>query len=412
MRKAAAVALVATGLLGSPASAQPEQVAVLFVGSAPERSPARWRTWRVHVERAARIAGYAVVDDPVAYAQERLRAWGPIPPARVEGLREVEQLLVEARRASATLREGEALGRLARAEQLVRDHADVAGAAAWLAEVQTAMGVTAAQAGIPALVEVALSRAATLDPSRGVHAAEAPPAVVARARAIARAVATRSTGSFEVRTDAEGARVFLDDEDLGPAPRIVRAPVGTHVLRVQAPGRLPWGRIVEVLEGRRPPVEVRLAPDPLVSHARLLRRAAEDHDGSAVAAALRALPGIGAAWIVEIGDGARDRALLTACSVEDCAETRRLSVDEVPIVIPRRAPHRERLPAADVTSHRAWLREPAPPPPPPPPPTAWWERWYLWAGAAVIVGATVGGALWLTRPEPRESRRVVIDPMF
>ncbi len=393
-------------LLGSAAEAQPRRAAILF---AEEGEPARRATWQVHVERAARVAGYVVVGDAAAWATERAADLGPVAPRRVEAFRTVEALLVEARQAAATLREGEALALLVRAERIARDHADVPGAAAWLAEVETAVGITAAQAGIPTLVEAALSRAATLDPSRGVRAAEAPPAIVARAEAIARAVATRPTGTFEVRADADGARVFLDDEDLGTAPRPVRAPVGLHVLRVEAPGRLPWGRAVRVFEGRRPPVEVRLAPDPLLAAARRLRHAAGAADPEAVAAALGVLAGLDAAWIVQVGDGAQDRALLTPCDGSGCAEPRRLEVDEVPIVVGDHAPSPAGRVRAALVAGRSWLLEPAPEVPPPPPPAPWWQRWYTWAGAAVLAGAAVGAAVWLTRPDPAQEHVYVVD---
>ena len=387
-----------------PAAAQPEGVLVTYGG---EAAPRALSTWKEHVERAATAAGYTVIEDPVEHAIARSGS-GAVLPARVSAFIEVETLLVEARQAAAALREGRALALLARAERLAEDHADVPGSAAWIAEVQTAIGITAAQAGISELMEHALAKAATLDATRGVRAAEAPPAVVTRASAIARAVATRPTGSFEVRASVPGARVFLDDEEVGVAPRLVRAPVGRHVLRVEAPGHLPWGRAVNVLEGARPAVEVALAPDPLVTLAREIGAAGRALDAAIAAGAVGAVPGVDAVWMIEIGPGPRNRALFVACTGAGCTEPRRLEIDEVPIVIPRARVELSRI-AALVASARRWLREPEPTRRPPPA-LAWWERWYVWAGAAVLLGGAVAGVVVLAQPDRGEARRVIVDP--
>ena len=384
-----------------------QKVAVTFSG---EADPRVLRTWRGHVERAATAAGYEIVEDPVAWAAARAAALGDVRRERIAPFREVESMLVEARRATASLSEGAALAVLARAERIVTDHVDVPGATAWLAEVYTAIGITAAQAGATQLMEDALSKAATLDRTRGVRAAEAPPEVVERAEAIASAVLTRETGSFEVRTSAPDARVFLDDEEIGPAPRVVRAPVGRHVLRVTAPGYLPWGRAIEVHEGRRAPIDVALSPDPIVREARALASAAHAVDPERIRAALSELPGLSASWVIHVGAAPRERALFLACSSMGCAEPRRLEVDEVPIVIPRgtaAAPHVRDA----IESGRVWVHEP-PPPTLPPEELSLWQRWWVWAGVLVVVGAAVSAAIVLTRPESEQRRRFVIDPEF
>ena len=390
-----------------PEESRVRQVAVMYSN---EGGPRALRTWQGHVERAATAAGYAIVDDPVAWANARAAALGDVRRERVEPFREVEGMLVEARRESASLREGAALSLLARAEGIVADHADVPGAAAWLAEVYTAIGITAAQAGSSRLMEDALSKAATLDRTRGVRAAEAPPEVVARAEAIAGAVATRETGSFEVRASAPNARVFLDDEEIGAVPRVVRAPVGRHVLRVTAEGHLPWGRAIEVLEGRRATIDVALSPDPIVREARSLSAAARVIDPEQIASSVSALRGLDAAWVIHVGEAPRYRALFVACTARGCAEPRRLEVDEVPIVIPRGSAGSSHVRDA-IVSGRLWVRAP-PPRTLPPEELSLWERWWVWAGAAVIVGAAVSAAIVLTRPESEQRRHVVVDPDF
>jgi hypothetical protein len=357
-----------------------------------------------HVERAARASGRTLVRvEP--WVMDRIARIGTIAPDRVDVFAEVESMLSAAQRELAALRDHRALAILASAARIADDHADVPGAAGWIAEVQTAIGIAAAQAGEVALMEVAFTRAALMDPSRGVRAAEAPSHVVERAAAIARDVATRPTGSFEVRAGAAivAPRVFLNDREVGPAPQLVRAPVGAHVLRVVAPGHRPWGRVVQVLEGRRAPVTVELSPDPLLVEARRLERAAGLDDAAAMTSAVGRL-GLEGAWVLEIGGGERDRALLTICDSTGCARTRRLEVDEIPIVVPRSLA--SLAPASfggPLSAHRAWLVDPAPTVLPPPLPR-WWERWYVWVAAGVVLaGGILGGVILAEelRPEPR-----------
>jgi hypothetical protein len=322
---------------------------------------------------------------------------GGIAEADVAALASVERLLAEARREAAALREGAALRRLAEAERIADGRANVPGAARFIAEVQVAIGITAAQAGLLDLSERALIRAATLDPSRGIRAAEAPPEVVARAERIARATATAPVGSFEVAASSPVARVFLDDVEIGTAPRAVRAPIGRHVLRIEAPGYLPYGRVIDVLEGERPPVAVRLAPDPIVRAVRALDDAVVAGDLGAVAPAIAGLAEVGVplagVYVVEVGSGPRVRGLLVRCA-PDCGVSARIEGPGAQVVV-----------TADTAreAHLEWLREPLPVAAPPPGPTPWIERWYVWAVVSALVagtGVVVGIATDPAEPTP------------
>lgn len=369
--------------------------------------------WQTHLERAARVSGQIPVTDIAAWSVEHGERPDEVDRDQVAVFREVERLLVSARAEASALREAAALTALASAERLTEANADVPGSAGWIAEVQTAVGITAAQAGLDALMEGALSHAATIDGGRRVLAADAPPTVVARAAEIARAVATGPRGSFEVSADAPGAVVFLDDQELGLAPQVVEAPVGRHVLRVTALGWRPYGRVVGVLEGRRLPIDVHLSRSASVASSERLVAAGRALNLDAVAEALVALQRersrLSSVWLVEIGGGPRDRALLTICFPHGCSETRRLEVDEVPIIVSGAralAASAARLPFA---LHRDWLLERVPVEPPPPPPTPWWERWYFWVATGVVAGAAGAAAYTLLRPEPEQRLRVVVD---
>lgn len=394
----------------APASAQPAEAPVLVVLVGPGAPDARRRTaWRERVASAAP----ARVADPADHARARLAP--PLPRSRVRSLREVERRIVAARRDAAALREAAALRSLAGAARIAEDAADVPGAAGWIAEVHTALAVTAAQAGHVGLASASLTRAALLDPGRGLRAAEAPPELVARAAEIARGVASRPAGELVVRVDAPGARVFLDDAPLGEAPATLRAPVGQHVLRITAPGHVTYGRPFDVLEGRRADVTVHLSPTPELTAARALADDARRYDLREVRATLAALAAAGvelSVWMVDVGDGPRDRATLTPCASDGCRSVIRLEAGE-PIAAPSSGPE---PPLDEVFAARrsalAWLDEPAPPPPPPPPPTPWWRRPHVWIAWAAIVGGALAGAILTARPEPerRLDTTVIFDP--
>jgi hypothetical protein len=382
----------------SPAFAQstaPDAAIVLVSGQDGAPLP-RVREFSTHVERAARRRGYEVIREPVGWAEGRALALGALDDDRVKAFEQVERKIVFARGRTAMLRESEALDALAQADRIAQAHADVPGAAAWIAEVQTAIGITASQVGLDELAADAFRRVATLDPSRGVRAAEAPPEVCRRAAEITAAVAMRPRGSFQVRTSAPNARVFLDDRELGTLPRIVRAPVGTHVLRVEAPGRSPWGQVVEVLEGRRPPMVVALAPDPLVVAARRLTGAVATLDAQ-VADPLRQQLGVPAVWLVRVGADDRDRALLMRCVEGGCERPRRLSLDQVPFVLSEPHPAAVEEIAVATAEGRDWMAEEEVIVPPPPP-TPWWRRWYVWVGVGAVVAGAIAAIAVATRP--------------
>lgn len=404
--------IIALFLLGffrcTVALAQGPAQAVVLVSADEHAPPGRVRAFATHIERAARMAGYGVMREPVGWAEGRVSELGTLSVDRVDAFRRVERLIIAARANTAGLMESRALAELHRAATLTRSLADVPGAAAWIAEVQTTLGITAAQAGLPDLAEDAFARAATLDPSRGVRAAEAPPAVVERAAGILAAVARRPRGSFEVRATSAGARVFLDDREVGLAPRIVRAPVGTHVLRVEAPGMTPWGSVLDVLEGRRPPVVVELAPDRLVASARRLVAASARFD-PVDALHQGASLGVDAVWLARVGAGPEDRALLIRCTNGGCDEPQRLALDEVPFVLSAATPRPWEAVRVGQGTGAIWLDGRAVQPPPPEV-VPFYRRWYVWAGLAVLAGGAAAAIAAAAQPDAQQVYEVEVVP--
>jgi hypothetical protein len=335
-------------------------------------------------------------------------AWARLPPtiarARIGLLADIESRLAEARAHAAALREADALATLAQAASLSEQLGDVPGAAAWQAEVQLTIGAIAAQAGLQAFAEFSFRRAALLEPGRRLLQAEAPPTVVEAYERVARRLALSPVGGFEVRSAVPAASVYLDDVLQGVAPLRVRAIVGRHLLRVQAAGYRPYGALIDVLEGSRPPIEIALSPEPVLDAAEQLEQAARRGDYDGVVRGLRAVREFtGSAYstlVVELSQDAR-RALLVRCQVSGCDGAERLP-DQT-----GGTPERHALTAPGLRRDRDWLAaHPIAAEAP-----SWWQHWYVWGGALVLTAA-VGATFWAlgAEPDPDPRLRVVIEP--
>lgn len=323
-----------------------------------------------------------------------------IPREHLNQLMDAERLLGEARRAAVELDESRALSLLARATDLLERSANVPGISRWLAESETFTGIVAAQANLPELSDAALIRAVSLDATRVIKPAETAPGVVARARELAAARTTALRGRFVVRCDAPGARVFLDDAEIGPAPTEVLATVGRHVIRVQAPGHRTWGRAIDVWEGSRPDIEIRLAATQRRSALDQIAAATRMVDAGEAASSIGTV-----AWWLEVGDGIRDRAVLYECSAAGCSAPVRISA-EGSWHPPREPIAWDLLPVARRTAWR-WMREGTVDIYTPPKP--WRRRWQLWVPVAASVALGVFGLGMGLRPAPDDRFQVTID---
>jgi len=382
---------MALGPLGTAAPASAQVVVV----DADGVSDLRARRWRTRLEAS-------LESEPLGFeAWARARApVSTVPAERLEVLSLIETLLVRARHARSQLLEREALLALGRAEQIALRHLDVPGMAAWYAEVQLAIAIASAQAGQEAVSQAALRRAASVDPTRSVQAAEARPEVVAQARAIALVSATAPRGRFEVRSTVNGAVAFLDDERVGALPTTVEAAVGPHVLRIDAPGHRSWATVMTVFEGRRPPVDVVLAATPELSAARAAARLARDGDPAELVAALRSLDDAPTVYRLRPASGDFDRAALTICRSTGCDGPRLL---EGELGAELSGPEATRAEAQRWLQEReAHVIEASP----------WWERWYVWAAAGAVAAAAVatGAGIALGQGDEPPPLILTVDP--
>ena len=71
------------------------------------------------------------------------------------------------------------------------------------------------------------------------------------------APANAAEGAVEFHAIA-GARVEVDGVDVGPVPLTKPLTVGTHHVRITAPGYVPWEETIDIVEGDNPTLEPRL----------------------------------------------------------------------------------------------------------------------------------------------------------
>jgi hypothetical protein len=321
------VSLILAGFLAwtaAPCHAQDgTPVVVVMVG---ERSPGA-EAARDRLEALARSRGRDVVSEgdharavpPVGFDAERVEALG----VALAGLERARSL---ARR----LEDRQALGTLARTRDRLDAFLDLPGASRWAAEVEVGIAIVAHQAGDSSLAARSIRAAATLDPARSIGSAEAPPALVARARAIAEEIAGGPRASFLLVVDAVDARAYVDEARLDPvdAPegrsafRVVTS-VGEHVLRIEAPGRRVYARRFEFYEGERPEVSIRLAQDPRALAMSRAIAAGRRGDLEAVGDELATVGPGPAIWV---GTASRTgaRSLFARCEAGSCEAPERL----------------------------------------------------------------------------------------
>jgi hypothetical protein len=118
-------------------------------------------------------------------------------------------------------------------------------------EVPPAPTATASTTPSPAPTAASPTPSPSEDPARS-RAAE-----VVTTPSDAPAPATPSEGAVEVKAIA-GARVEVDGVDVGPAPLTKPLSVGTHHVRITAPGYVPWEETIDIVEGDNPALAPRL----------------------------------------------------------------------------------------------------------------------------------------------------------
>ena len=304
-------------------------------------------------------------------------------------LSRVEGALLEARELSSQFREAAALTVLTSVEQELLGTLDLPGAHAFLAELYVQIGLCAALLGEQGLAETSLTRALSLDPSRRVEAAEAPPVTLALARRIARSHDLLPLSDSPLRIAPSDATVWLDGQRV--AGDALRARAGLHLLVVQAAGHSPYTSLLTLEPGRRAALRIALSPTAAEEARRALLAGDESPRRALQLAAAAGAP------VLLVEAGGAGRALVRRCEVE--CELFGLEASGA---------HRPRF-AGEIAAF-SWLRA-APLHVDATPSLPVWGRWPVWVGSAALVTAGVVALVLLRHEgETRRQRQLEIDP--
>ncbi|MEY4579123.1 MAG: hypothetical protein RL701_3826, partial [Pseudomonadota bacterium] len=170
----------------------------------------------------------------------------------LEQLSAADAAVARAKSALSVLDETRALRELSVAETTLARTLTLPGVTVFYAEVELQLGMCAAQLGLIDIAEAAFMRAARVEPTRRLLTGEAAPEVVALASRAFERASRAAEGEVRVVVNAERARIFVDDVELGAAPLVLRARAGVHVLRIEAEGFATYAALFDVVEGRRP----------------------------------------------------------------------------------------------------------------------------------------------------------------
>lgn len=225
-----------------------------------------------------------------------------------------------------------------------------------------------------------LRAAYRFNPAQGLDKQLASPRI--RALHMQARAETAEMGGVRIDAMPATAMVRIDGGDAQPVSQRIALPVGVHLVQVTAERRKPYAELINIREGRLEKVEVALDPETAQD------QAAKLVDATAAAPAGKArLPGVsglsrltGINRLLVIEDGGDDHVTVRVYD----ASTRKVSA---PVELEGSASSsliaRKILAAlepdsmTDVTAVMVFEREQ---------PSRWYQHWYVWAGAALVLG--------------------------
>lgn len=209
------------------------------------------------------------------------------------------------------------------------------------------------------------------------------------------------TGVVRIEADPDDAKVSIDGGEARPASEKIEIPVGEHLVMITAPGRKPYAELVDV--DKDEPYKIQIALDKestLDRAARLVDETAAAPTGKARlkhASALARLTGHTKLLFIE--DGTDDHVTVRLYDVElkKVSEPVELDGDASSAAIARKVKAALDPDNLVDASTLVFTTRGAPEPP------HWYSHWYVWAGAAVVLGASIGTYEYMSR-EPTQVR--------
>jgi hypothetical protein len=203
---------------------------------------------------------------------------------------------------------------------------------------------------------------------------------------------TASTGRLRIDAEPATAMFQVDGGKLQPVGDKVELPVGFHLVQITAEGRTSSAQLVEVHDGKLEKLQVTLDTESKQDRAaRLVDATVAAPAGKARWSSVRGLSRLtGVNRMLVIEEGADDHITLRVYDVETRKVSRPLELEgsASSAMIARKV-----LAALDpdnMTEASAMAIERDHP-------QRWYERWYVWAGVALVVGGVVAGYTYATR---------------
>ena len=210
---------------------------------------------------------------------------------------------------------------------------------------------------------------------------------------------TASTGRLRIDADPDTAMFQVDGGKPQPASEKVELPVGYHLVQITAAGRTSYAELVEVHEGKLEKVAIALDTESKQDKAaRLFDATVAAPAGTArfkSVSGLSRLTGVNRMLVIE--EGADDHITLRIYDVETRKVSRPLELEgsASSAMIARKvlaALDPENMTEASAVMVIERQRD-----------KRWYEHWYVWAGAALLVGGGIAGHEYLSR-EPTSIR--------
>jgi len=196
------------------------------------------------------------------------------------------------------------------------------------------------------------------------------------------------TGTIRVSAEPADAKVTIDGGDTHTAGEKIELPVGMHLVVVSANGRKPYAELAELSTSEPYKIQIALDKETTLDRAaRLVDESAAAPAGKARLKRARAISKLtgGHTKILFIEDGAADHVTVRLYDVDAKKVSKPLELDgsTSSAAIARKvqaALDPENLVDANTIVVTSQAREES----------HWYSHWYVWAGAAVLVGGAVG----------------------
>jgi hypothetical protein len=210
-----------------------------------------------------------------------------------------------------------------------------------------------------------------------------------------------ATGTLVVEADPDDAAVTIDDGEPRTAGAKIKLPIGIHLVMVTAADRAPYAELVDVQQDK--PFHITISLDQetkIVRAARLVDESAATPPGKARlkrARALSKLTGVGRLLFVE--DGTADHVIVRLYDINLKKVSKSVELDSsassasIARDIKAALDPDNLVDASSVVVQMQYKPEPM----------HWYNHWYVWAGAAALLGGGIAGYELMSR-EPTAVR--------